>query len=164
MVVGLRECEKVKHTIEELYRLEKRDDVTVQGVVIDVRHGSGIVLRCKTCKRITTDCKCKVHGETETFADLRAKAVLDDGTGAMTLVIGKSAVEKLTGKTLAEIQKKAVERNDKDYAKDMFKEKLIARPLRVRGLVNVSDDFGILMVVREADFFKPKVASDQAQG
>ena len=76
--------------------------IRVRGVLIDIKKGSGLVLRCPDCNRVTQKGMCMVHGKVQGKHDLRIKGVLDDGTGAVTVILGKELTEKLSGKTMEE--------------------------------------------------------------
>ena len=151
------------YTIDELATRKELGGVraAVHGVTLEVRGDSGIVHRCQTCKRITRRSAemplhqgvCKVHGKTDTITDLRTKFVLDDGTGAMTVVLPRELTEKLLGMTLNQ----AVMR-DEDWIRKDLDQKLMFKPIRVEGIASV-DEFGLIMVGQSLEFLKPTVAN-----
>ena len=124
-------------------------DIAVEGVVIDVRSGSGLILRCPECNRVIQKGVCRIHGEVTGKADLRIKAVLDDGTGALTAVIGREITEKLLKKDIAECQKQAKEAMDHGVIGDELKALLLATPIRIIGDATL-DDFGIMLISKDA--------------
>ena len=52
-------------TMDDISRRGGGIDVVVEGTVVDVRKGSGIIARCPECKRVTEDGYCKLHGEVD---------------------------------------------------------------------------------------------------
>jgi replication factor A1 len=75
-------------------------------------------------------------------ADLRARIVLDDGTGALTVNAGREETERLWGFTLAEVRAQLREQPDPSLLEERMLEALLGRRLRVRGQ-GTKDDFGI---------------------
>jgi replication factor A1 len=131
--------------IEELERRGGAQSVAVQGIVIEVREGSGLVFRCPECRRVVRKGACGVHGRVEATPDLRVKAVVDDGTGSLSVVIGRELTEALLGKTLEQCKALAQEAFDAEVVRDLLADRLVARPVRVAGNV-LSDDFGLMMI------------------
>jgi replication factor A1 len=123
-------------------------DIAVDGVVIDIRSGSGLIFRCPECKRVVQKGICRIHGEVEGTADLRIKAVVDDGTGALTAVMGREITEELLGKDVKECQKLAKEAMDVGVIEDELRSILLATPVRVAGDATM-DDFGIMLISKE---------------
>lgn len=131
--------------IEELERRGGAQSVAVQGIVIEVREGSGLVFRCPECRRVVRKGACATHGRVEATPDLRVKAVVDDGTGSLSVVIGRELTEALLGKTLEQCKALAQEAFDAEVVRDLIADRLVARPVRVAGNV-LSDDFGLMMI------------------
>lgn len=134
-------------------------DATVIGVIIEVRDGSGLIMRCPECKRALQKGTCKVHGRVEGYPDLRVKAVLDDGSGAVSAVMGRELTEKLTGTTLDECMEKAKQAMNFDVIKDMMEEQLTFKIATVTGNVT-SDAYGLSMIVKEAGLKVPDVGPE----
>src|SRR2546428_11422748 len=86
--------------IEDLAERGGGADVTVRGILIDLREGSGLVYRCPECRRVLRKGACRLHGEVKGQPDLRVKAVLDDGSGAVTAVFDRELTEALLDQTL----------------------------------------------------------------
>lgn len=124
-------------------------DITVEATLVEIRPGSGLVRRCPECKRVTTNDECRLHGKVAAAPDLRVKGVLDDGTGAINVILGRELTEALTSRTLAEYEQMAKEALTTEVVDQEFKSKLAARLLRVRGNVLV-DEFGPMLLAREA--------------
>lgn len=134
-------------------------DVAIEGVILDVRSGSGLIFRCPECNRVLQKGVCRIHGEVEGKADLRIKAVLDDGTGALTAIMGKDITESLIGKDVEECKTRAVEALDQSVIRDELKELLIATPIRVTGDATM-DDFGVMLISKDAQLLKIDVQSE----
>lgn len=119
--------------------------VAVEGLVVGLLPPSGLVYRCPTCRRSVTNGLCRVHGQVEGQADLRARIVLDDGTGALTVNAGRAETEQLWGVTLEEARARLREQPDPSLLEEQLYESLLGRRLRVRG-TGTKDDFGITIV------------------
>jgi replication factor A1 len=138
-------------SIEELNQMGGMVDAAVSGVILDVRQGSGLVFRCPECNRVLQKNQCRVHGDVEGEADLRTKAVLDDGTGAMTVIMGRDLSEKLMGKSLDKCLKEAKKAMDQGIIQDQLFDLLVAQPAKVMGNVT-SDDFGLMLIANDVEF------------
>ncbi len=134
-------------TIDEIERRGGAPSVAVQGIVIEVREGSGLVFRCTECRRVVRKGTCSLHGRVESNPDMRIKAVVDDGTGSLSVIIGRDITERLLGKTLEECKALAQEAFDSEVIRDLLVDRLVARPVEVSGNV-VSDDFGLMMICK----------------
>jgi replication factor A1 len=116
--------------------------IAVEGTVVGLLPPSGLVYRCPTCRRSIQSGICRVHGQVDGQADLRARIVLDDGTGALTVNAGREETERLWGFTLAEVRAQLREQPDPSLLEERMLEALLGRRLRVRGQ-GTKDDFGI---------------------
>ncbi|VVB59508.1 Single-stranded DNA binding protein Ssb [uncultured archaeon] len=117
-------------------------DVEVEGTVIEIRKGSGLVQRCPECNRVLQDGACAVHGAVEGKADVRMKLVIDDGTGAVSAILGKEVTEKLLGKTI----------NDSlidDGLVEEMNSMLFGHRISLQGNA-LGDQFGVTLIVRDA--------------
>lgn len=135
-------------TIDELERRGGAHSVSVSGIMIEVREGSGLVFRCNECRRVVRKGTCSIHGRVESTADLRVKGVVDDGTGSLSVIVNRELTERLLGKSLDECKALAQEAFDSEVVRDLLVDRLVARPVKVTGNV-VSDDFGLMMIVRD---------------
>ncbi len=138
-------------TIDELERRGGGTGVVVEGVVLEVRPGSGLVFRCPECRRVLQKRECRVHGDVEGTPDLRIKAVLDDGHGALTAIMNREVTEEVMGKTLDEYQEIARDAMTHEVVMDEVVDELTARRMRVHGNAT-SDDWGVNLRAREAHF------------
>jgi replication factor A1 len=119
--------------------------VAVEGVVVGLLPPSGLVYRCPTCQRSVRSGICRVHGQVEGQPDLRARIVLDDGTGALTVNVGRAETERLWGVTLDDARRRLRDQPDPSLIEEQILESLFGRRLRVRG-VGTRDDFGVTIV------------------
>lgn len=125
-------------------------DVVVRGNILSVKEGSGLVERCPDCGRVVQKGQCRAHGDVEAEPDMRTKAVLDDGTGAVTLVVGRELTEELYGGTLEDAREEARDAMDKSVVTEAIAENTVGRRWRVRGNVSVGD-YGANMNVSEME-------------
>ena len=132
-------------TINELAIRGGALGASVRGIVVDVRPGSGLVFRCPQCRRVTTKNECKLHGRVDGTPDLRTKAVLDDGTNTLSLILNRELSEKILGMSMENCIKLAKDAMDTNRISDELAEKLITQPVQARGNVT-SDDFGLTMI------------------
>jgi replication factor A1 len=124
-------------------------DATVRGVLIEIREGSGLIMRCPECKRALQKGICKLHGRVEGYPDLRVKAILDDGSGAVGVVMSRELTEKLLDITLDESMQKAKEKMNFDIVKDEMDEVLTLKVVTVSGPIT-ADQYGLSMIAKEA--------------
>jgi replication factor A1 len=116
--------------------------IAVEGLVVGLLPPSGLVYRCPVCRRMVTAGICKVHGRVEGQPDLRARIVLDDGTGALTVNAGRADTERLWGLTLADARARLRDLPDPSVLEEQLFDALFGRRLRVRG-AGSKDDFGV---------------------
>lgn len=121
-------------------------DVEVEGTVIDIRSGSGVVLRCPECNRVIQSDICMVHGKVKGVPDLRIKIVVDDGSGVVDSVLDRTLSEKILGKNFDECKKMRSDELD-----SLIKEKFFAKRVVLKGNA-LSDSFGTSIIARDVDF------------
>ena len=123
--------------IEELDEdIEVGDDaVEVEGALVDIQSGSGLVKRCpeEDCTRVLKNGRCSEHGEVEGEFDLRIKGVLDDGTEVHEVIFDKEATEELTGIGLEQAKEMAMDALDTSVVADEMREQTLGRYYRVVG-------------------------------
>ena len=149
------------------------DGVVVSGIVLDVKKGSGIIFRCgapeatrggEACKRVLQAMECRIHGKNDApsaktatpgraraSADLRIKAVLDDGHGAATFFANREATERVLGKTLAQCEEDARDAMTTDVIQDQLTEKLTTRRVALHGWAR-TDEFGLTLNATDVEF------------
>lgn len=149
----------VRKSIEELERSGGASDVVVAGTVVDIKKGTGLIFRCPECNRVVQKGVCQVHGKVQQVPDLRIKIVVDDGSAAITAVMKREVTERITGITLKEALDEARETMDPEAAGRRFEEKLLAKPIELRGNV-ISDEYGLAMNVSEAKIVIPDVKTE----
>ncbi|HXY11903.1 MAG TPA: hypothetical protein VEJ85_00195, partial [Thermoplasmata archaeon] len=120
-------------TIAEVEDEGGGEAVAVEGIVVGLLPPSGIVFRCPTCHRSVRSGICRVHGQVDGQPDLRARIVLDDGTGALTVNANRPDTERLWGVTLEEAQARLRSQPDPSVLEEQMLESLLGRRLRVRG-------------------------------
>lgn len=126
------------------------ETVAVEGVVVGLLPPSGVVFRCPTCHRSVRSGICRIHGQVDGQADLRARIVLDDGTGALTVNTNRTDTERLWGVTLEEAQARLRNQPDPSLLEEQLLEVLLGRRLRVRG-VGTNDEFGVTLTPESID-------------
>lgn len=116
-------------------------DVEVVGTIIDIRDGSGLIERCPECNRVIQNDQCRVHGEVDGVDDLRVKAILDDGTETLTVVLDNDLTAAVYGGTLADAKDAARDAMDQTVVGESIAETVVGHEYRVRGHLSV-DDYG----------------------
>lgn len=159
--IGSEEAEKLEFTFESIVKepapikieeMDSRDsmfDVVTAGNVISVRPGSGIISRCPECSRVIQKGHCRVHGKVEGIRDMRIKAVLDDGTGSMSVMFPRELAEIVYGKTLEEAEQLMFSDVSKDAVYEDLRRYLTGRYLAVRGNSS-KNEFGISFVAENS--------------
>ncbi len=137
-----------KKTVEEINRIGGGLDITLEGLVVDVRQGSGIIRRCTQCNRSMLNGMCSIHGPSESTMDLRLKLVIDDGTGAVGAIINRADTEKLTGVTMQAAQGLAAVKGEAFVNREIIT-KILMKRVTVTGNV-MSDDYGPSIIVKSA--------------
>ncbi len=136
-------------TVADIVRIGGGLDITVEGVIVDVKSGSGLIWRCPQCNRSILGGACTVHGNVEGVRDMRLKAVVDDGTGAIGAVLNKADTEKVTGVSMNAAVGLSAARGDEVVLREMVSKALLRR-VRLTGNV-MSDDYGPSMIVRSCE-------------
>ena len=111
------------------------DDVEVEGALVDIQSGSGLIKRCpeEDCTRVLQNGRCSEHGEVEGEFDLRIKGVLDDGEEVTEVIFDEEATEKLTGITLTEAKEMAMDAIDTTVVADEMRADVLGRYYKVTG-------------------------------
>jgi len=116
-------------------------DVELVGNVLAVRDGSGLIQRCPECYRVVQKGQCRTHGDVDGVDDLRVKAILDDGTGTVTVVLDDELTQQVYGGDLEDALEQAREAMDQEVVADTIREHIVGREYRVRGHLSV-DEYG----------------------
>ena len=111
------------------------DTETVEGALVDIQSGSGLIKRCPQpeCTRVLQNGRCSEHGEGDGEFDLRIKGVLDDGTAAHEVIFDAEATEALTGLGLEAAQDMAMDALDTSVVADAIAERILGTYYRVEG-------------------------------
>ena len=128
---------------------------TTAGLVVGLSSPSGVVRRCPTCARVLQDGVCRLHGAVEGVPDLRARILLDDGTGVATVNLPRDLTEKLTGRTLAQLIDRLRGEPDASIVEGEIRRRLVGRRLRVTGRSRV-DEFGVALFPTACDEVAPQ--------
>ncbi|MFQ5919675.1 MAG: hypothetical protein ACE5I4_06490 [Thermoplasmata archaeon] len=156
----LEELDRARRVwIEELVQKSGGVDVQVRGIVVEVREGSGLIHRCPECRRVVQKGACRIHGEVKGETDLRTKAVIDDGSGALTAIFNRELTEGLLGKTMDEAIVEAKEAMDSEIIRDALSDLLVARPVQAQGNVT-SDDYGLMLIARSVKLLEVDVQAE----
>ncbi len=138
-----------RKTVAEIARIGGGLDITLEGLVVDMKNGSGLIKRCPQCNRSILNGVCTAHGQVEGVPDLRMKVVIDDGTGAIGAIINRADTEKLTGVSMKAAEGLATAKGEGVVAREIMGRILMHR-ITVTGNV-MSDDYGPSMIVRSAE-------------
>jgi replication factor A1 len=106
-----------------------------------VRDGSGLIQRCPECGRVVQKGQCRTHGEVDAEDDLRVKAILDDGTGALTAILDTELTADVYGGGIEKARQAAKEAMDQEVVADEIRETIVGREARIRGNLSI-DDYG----------------------
>jgi replication factor A1 len=111
------------------------DSETVEGALVDVQSGSGLIKRCpeEDCTRVLQNGRCSEHGSVDGEFDLRIKAVLDDGIDVQEVIFDQETTEELTGISLEEAKDMAMDALDTTVVADEMQGKILGRYYRVTG-------------------------------
>ena len=120
--------------IDEAIEVGDNSD-TVEGALVDVQSGSGLVKRCPEddCTRVLQNGRCAEHGEVDGEFDLRIKAVLDDGHEVQDVIFNREATEALTGIELDEAKQLAKDALDTTVVADEMRADILGRYFTVTG-------------------------------
>ncbi len=142
--IAKKDVKTQKIPLSELVERNGALDIEVEGTVIEIQKGSGVVQRCPQCNRVLQQGSCAVHGTVEGKTDLRMKLVIDDGAGSVSAILGKELTEKLLGKTMPESEGMIEEMNSI----------LFGHRISLQGNA-LGDQFGVTVIARDgkrADF------------
>ncbi|MFH1322922.1 MAG: hypothetical protein ABIH80_03685, partial [Methanobacteriota archaeon] len=141
--------EPKKFMIRDIIESEGAFDVVIEGNILSVRPGSGLIARCPECSRVIQKSMCRVHGKVEEKLDMRIKAIIDDGTGAMTLVLNAELTQALSGITIEQAKEIAKAAMSQNAVEEEVKKKLLGKMLTARGNMS-KGEYGIMLVATKA--------------
>lgn len=110
-------------------------NVTIDGVLADVKSGSGLIKRCPDddCTRVLQDGRCSVHGAVEGNFDMRIKAVIDDGAVARDVIFDQEMTENLTGIELEEAKDMAMDALDTTVVAQEIRDQVLGQYFQIDG-------------------------------
>ena len=144
-------------TMVPLGALEARQaagEVRTEGLVVALGTPSGLVHRCPTCRRVLQEGTCRLHGAVSGVPDLRARVVIDDGTGVGTANLSREITERLIGRSLDDILAEFRRTPDPARIESEIRARVIGHRLRVRARARV-DDFGLALFPTECEVVPP---------
>ncbi len=130
-----------KITISKAIENDGAFDVWVKGRILEVRE-AGTITRCTECGRILKNGSCKRHGKVKGEKDIRTKAVLDDFTGALIVILDDEITENILNKTKNEII------NQEENIKKDISKKLVGKKWSIRGDIGIGE-YGSNLNARE---------------
>ncbi len=148
-----------KKTVEDVMKVGGGLDLSITGTIVDIRTGSGLIKRCPNCNRSVLNNTCAQHGEVEPVLDLRLKLTVDDGTGAISVIINRADTEKITGMTLDQAINLSKEKGDMNIVANKMGSTLLMKKITVTGNI-MSDDFGPQMNARTAEIGSTDVIAE----
>ena len=138
------ELESNKMPIHELVEKRGALDIEVEGIIIDIRPGSGIINRCSECKRVIQNDQCSIHGKVKGTPDLRIKLVVDDGTGGVGSILNREVSEKIL-----EMKFNDIKNMEQEDLMQEIHSKLFAKKVVLKGNA-LGDEYGTSIVSRDA--------------
>ncbi len=148
-----------KKTVEDVMKVGGGLDLSITGTIVDIRTGSGLIKRCPNCNRSVLNNTCAQHGEVEPVLDLRLKLTVDDGTGAISVIINRADTEKITGMTLDQAINLSKEKGDMNIVANKMGSTLLMKKITVTGNI-MSDDFGPQMNARTTEIGSTDVIAE----
>ncbi len=136
-------------------------DVIIEGSLISIRPGSGLIIRCPQCSRVIQKNTCRVHGVVEGLYDMRIKSILDDGTGALSVVLNADLTQKVTGYSIDKAKEVAATAMNQSAVEDEMRHKLLGRSMRARGNMT-KGEYGITLVADDASLTEMDTAAEAA--
>ncbi|MCZ7357103.1 MAG: Single-stranded DNA binding protein [Candidatus Methanoperedens sp.] len=152
--------EKQKITIGNLIEKEGAFDVVIEGNILSVRPGSGLIARCPECSRVIQKSICRVHGKVDEKMDMRIKAIIDDGTGALTLVLNAELTHQICGFTIEQSKQIAKAAMSQNAVEEEIRKKLLGKMLTAKGNMS-KGEYGITLVASSI-WMSPDVTKEKA--
>lgn len=141
--IEFKEPQKVM--IGDLIETQGAFDVVIEGNILSVRPGSGLIARCPECFRVIQKSVCRVHGKVDEKMDMRVKSIIDDGTGSMSLVLNAELTQALCGITIEQAKEIAKAAMTMAAVEEEVRKKLLGKLLKARGNMS-KGEFGVSLV------------------
>ena len=146
-------------TVEDVMKVGGGLDISITGTIVDVRAGSGLIKRCPQCNRSVMNNECSVHGPITPVMDIRLKTTVDDGTGAISVIINRQDTEKITGMTLEQAEAMFKEKGELSAVANKMAGTVLLKKITVTGNV-MSDDYGPQMSARTTEITNTDVVAE----
>ncbi len=130
-------------------------ELEVVGALVAIQQNSGLIKRCKLCNRVLTKGVCPIHGQTESYDDLRVKGVIDDGENYYEIILNEENIRDLTGIGLDEAREIAMENLDRGAVLTELKNRLLGRYYRLKGMRGQR-----YLLVSEIEFLKADIKEE----
>ncbi len=153
MQVNVNRNSRIEEIDEDIQLPPK--ELEIVGALIAIQQNSGLIKRCKLCNRVLTKGVCPIHGQTESYDDLRVKGVIDDGENYYEVILNEENVRDLTGIGLEEAKEIAMENLDRTAVLSELKNRLLGRYYRLRGMRGQR-----YLLVSEIEFLKADVRKE----
>ena len=140
--------EPKKVMIRDIIESEGAFDVVIEGNILSVRQGSGLIARCPECFRVIQKSVCRIHGKVDEKMDMRIKSIIDDGTGSMSLVLNAELTQALCGITIEQAKEIAKAAMTTAAVEEEVKKKLLGKLLKARGNMS-KGEFGVSLVANK---------------
>lgn len=134
----------VEVALTDLASGTSRVGVSTIGHVISIREDSGIISRCKECRRVLRDGVCATHGPQEGNTDVRLRMVLDDGESTISLILNKDATESLINMKQDQIAADIQENGTMSFIQSL-RELMLGRQLKASGRTIVDEQGAMLL-------------------
>jgi len=134
----------VEVALTDLASGTSRVGVSTTGHVISIREDSGIISRCKECRRVLRDGVCATHGPQEGNTDVRLRMVLDDGESTISLILNKDATESLINMKQDQIAADIQENGTMSFVQSL-RELMLGRQLKASGRTIVDEQGAMLL-------------------
>lgn len=156
---SIQAADPPKVSIREAIETGGAFDIIVEGSVVGIRDGSGLIQRCPECGRVIQKGQCRSHGTVDGEDDLRVKAIIDDGTSAVTAVLDADLTEDIYGGDITDARAAAREAMDQSVVSDEIERQIVGREYEIRGTLSV-DEYGANL---DASRFSPSTVDADAQ-
>jgi replication factor A1 len=136
----------VQYTLAQLDERNGASDAVVEGHVLTVREGSGLIFRDKDTNRPLRNGDDRKNA----VPDLRIRLIFDDGSGSCTAYLNREITEKVLGRDLDSCLEFVKENFGSDALMEEIEDALVLKPLRLRGFAR-SDEYGLSFFARSCD-------------
>ena len=136
----------VQYTLAQLDERNGASDAVVEGHVLTVREGSGLIFRDKDTNRPLRNGDDRKNA----VPDLRIRLIFDDGSGSCTAYLNREITEKVLGRDLDSCLEFVKENFGSEALMEEIEDALVLKPLRLRGFAR-SDDYGLSFFARSCD-------------